>query len=55
LLRRFCFDRAAERKVELLKSYGLMEFAFANPPSEVLNARQLVFIDESFDCWRTEK
>jgi beta-galactosidase len=54
------FDRAEERKVELLKAGGFNAVRTShNPPSEAfLNACDrlgLLVIDESFDCWRTEK
>jgi beta-galactosidase len=54
------FDRAEERKVELLKAGGFNAVRTShNPPSEAfLNACDqlgLLVIDESFDCWRTGK
>jgi beta-galactosidase len=54
------FDRAEERKVELLKKAGFNAVRTShNPPSEAfLNACDrlgLLVVDESFDCWRTGK
>jgi beta-galactosidase len=54
------FDRAEERKVELLKEAGFNAVRTShNPPSEAfLNACDrlgLLVVDESFDCWRTGK
>ena len=54
------YDRAEERKVELLKSAGFNAVRTShNPPSEAfLNACDklgLMVIDESFDCWRESK
>jgi beta-galactosidase len=54
------FDRAEERKVELLKSAGFNAVRTShNPPSEAfLNACDklgLLVIDEAFDCWREGK
>jgi beta-galactosidase len=54
------FDRAEERKVELLKSAGFNAVRTShNPPSEAfLNACDrlgLLVIDEAFDCWRVGK
>ncbi|MBB6130662.1 glycoside hydrolase family 2 TIM barrel-domain containing protein [Mucilaginibacter lappiensis] len=54
------FDRAEERKVELLKAAGFNAVRTShNPPSEAfLNACDrlgLLVVDESFDCWRTGK
>lgn len=54
------FDRAEERRVELLKAAGFNAIRTAhNPPSEAfLNACDklgLMVIDESFDGWRTAK
>ncbi|SHM73488.1 glycoside hydrolase family 2 TIM barrel-domain containing protein [Mucilaginibacter sp. OK098] len=54
------FDRAEERKVELLKAAGFNAVRTShNPPSEAfLNACDrlgLLVIDESFDGWRTGK
>ena len=54
------FDRAEERRVELLKSGGFNSVRTShNPPSTAfLNACDrlgLMVIDESFDCWKTAK
>ncbi|MFZ0454244.1 MAG: glycoside hydrolase family 2 TIM barrel-domain containing protein [Ignavibacteriaceae bacterium] len=54
------YDRAEERKVELLKSAGFNTVRTShNPPSEAfLNACDslgLMVIDEAFDCWRESK
>lgn len=54
------FDRAEERKIELLKAGGFNAVRTShNPPSEAfLNACDrlgLLVIDESFDCWKTGK
>jgi beta-galactosidase len=54
------FDRAEERKIELLKSAGFNAVRTShNPPSETfLNACDklgLLVMDESFDCWRVQK
>ncbi|WP_295673773.1 glycoside hydrolase family 2 TIM barrel-domain containing protein, partial [uncultured Mucilaginibacter sp.] len=54
------FDRAEERKVELLKEAGFNAVRTShNPPSEAfLNACDrlgLLVVDESFDCWRAGK
>jgi len=54
------FDRAEERKVELLKAGGFNAVRTShNPPSEAfLNACDrlgLLVIDESFDCWKIGK
>ncbi|GGA81924.1 sugar-binding domain-containing protein [Puia dinghuensis] len=54
------YDRAEERKVELLKSAGFNAVRTShNPPSEAfLNACDrlgLLVIDEAFDCWRMGK
>lgn len=54
------YDRAEERKVELLKSAGFNAVRTShNPPSEAfLNACDklgLLVMDESFDCWRIGK
>ena len=52
------FDRAEERKIELLKKAGFNAVRTShNPPSEAfLNACDrlgLFVVDESFDCWRS--
>jgi beta-galactosidase len=54
------FDRAEERKVELLKEGGFNAVRTShNPPSEAfLNACDrlgLLVVDESFDCWKVGK
>jgi len=54
------FDRAEERKVELLKNAGFNAVRTShNPPSEAfLNACDrlgLLVVDESFDCWKAGK
>ena len=54
------YDRAEERKVELLKAGGFNAVRTShNPPSEAfLNACDklgLLVMDESFDCWKTGK
>ncbi|WP_439697129.1 glycoside hydrolase family 2 TIM barrel-domain containing protein [Mucilaginibacter sp. AW1-7] len=54
------FDRAEERKIELLKAAGFNAVRTShNPPSEAfLNACDklgLLVVDESFDCWRMGK
>jgi len=54
------FDRAEERKVELLKNAGFNGVRTShNPPSEAfLNACDklgLLVVDEAFDCWKVGK
>ncbi|MBN2201448.1 DUF4982 domain-containing protein [bacterium] len=54
------FDRAEERKAELLKAAGFNAVRTAhNPPSEAFldacDRLGLMVIDESFDCWKTGK
>ena len=54
------YERAEERKIELLKSAGFNAVRTAhNPPSEAfLNACDklgLMVVDEAFDCWRVGK
>jgi len=54
------FDRAEERKVELLKKAGFNAVRTShNPPSEAFLAAcdrlGLLVIDESFDCWKVGK
>lgn len=54
------FDRAEERKVELLKASGFNAIRCAhNPPAPALldacDRLGMLVIDESFDCWRTGK
>ncbi len=54
------YDRAEERKIELLKAAGFNAVRTShNPPSEAfLNACDrfgLLVLDESFDCWRIGK
>lgn len=54
------FDRAEERKVELLKAGGFNAVRTShNPPSEAFldacDRLGLLVIDEAFDGWRTEK
>ncbi|HEX3024784.1 MAG TPA: glycoside hydrolase family 2 TIM barrel-domain containing protein, partial [Chitinophagaceae bacterium] len=54
------YDRAEERKIELLKAAGFNAVRTShNPPSEAfLNACDklgLLVMDESFDCWRWGK
>lgn len=54
------YDRAEERKVELLKSAGFNAVRTAhNPPSEAFldacDRLGLLVIDESFDGWRDSK
>jgi len=54
------FDRAEERKVELLKASGFNAVRTShNPPSEAFldacDRLGLLVMDESFDCWKTGK
>jgi beta-galactosidase len=54
------FDRAEERKVELLKSAGFNAVRTShNPPSEAFldacDRLGLLVMDEAFDCWRVGK
>jgi len=54
------FDRAEERKVELLKSGGFNAVRTShNPPSEAFldacDRLGLLVMDESFDCWKIGK
>jgi beta-galactosidase len=54
------FDRAEERKVELLKTAGFNAVRTShNPPSEAFldacDKQGLLVMDESFDCWKTGK
>jgi beta-galactosidase len=54
------FDRAEERKVELLKAGGFNAVRTShNPPSETFldacDRLGLLVTDESFDCWKTGK
>ncbi len=54
------YDRAEERKVELLKSAGFNALRTAhNPPAPALldacDRLGMVVIDETFDCWRMGK
>jgi beta-galactosidase len=54
------YDRAEERKVELLKGSGFNAIRCAhNPPAPALldacDRLGMLVIDESFDCWRTGK
>jgi beta-galactosidase len=54
------YDRAEERKVELLKSAGFNALRTAhNPPSPALldacDRLGILVIDETFDCWRLGK
>ena len=54
------FDRAEERKVELLKAGGFNAVRTShNPPSEAFleacDRLGLLVMDESFDCWKTGK
>jgi len=54
------FDRAEERKVELMKASGFNAIRCAhNPPSPAMldacDRLGMLVIDESFDCWRIGK
>jgi beta-galactosidase len=54
------FDRAEERKVELLKNAGFNAVRTShNPPSEAFldacDKLGLLVLDEAFDCWRVGK
>ncbi|MBN2004409.1 MAG: DUF4982 domain-containing protein [Anaerolineae bacterium] len=54
------FDRAEERKIELMKASGFNAVRSAhNPPApallEACDRLGMLVIDESFDCWRTGK
>jgi beta-galactosidase len=54
------FDRAEERKIELLKAAGFNAVRTShNPPSEAFldacDRLGLLVMDESFDCWKTGK
>ncbi|NVM67207.1 beta-galactosidase [Mucilaginibacter sp. SG538B] len=54
------FDRAEERKVELMKAAGFNAVRTShNPPSEAFleacDRLGLLVIDEAFDCWRVGK
>lgn len=54
------FDRAEERKVELLKANGFNAVRCAhNPPAaaflDACDRHGLLVIDEAFDCWRNGK
>lgn len=54
------FDRAEEKKVEMLKAAGFNAVRTShNPPSEAFldacDRLGLLVIDESFDCWRVGK
>ena len=54
------YDRAEERKVELLKSAGFNALRTAhNPPAPALldacDRLGMLVIDETFDCWRISK
>ncbi len=55
-----CYDRAEERKVELLKASGFNAVRCVhNPPSptflDVCDRLGMLVIDEAFDCWREGK
>ena len=54
------FDRAEERKIELMKASGFNAVRCAhNPPAPALldacDRLGILVMDESFDCWRTGK
>ncbi|MCL2351513.1 MAG: DUF4982 domain-containing protein [Firmicutes bacterium] len=54
------FDRAEERKVELLKQSGFNAVRTAhNPPSpaflDACDRLGMIVMDEAFDCWREQK
>jgi len=54
------FDRAEERRIEILKSAGFNAIRTShNPPSEAFleacDRLGMMVIDESFDCWREKK
>ena len=54
------YDRAEERKIELMKASGYNAIRCAhNPPAPAMLAAcdrlGMLVIDESFDCWRTGK
>ena len=60
LLGSAAYDRAEERKVELLKKNGFNAVRCAhNPPSpaflDACDRRGMLVIDEAFDCWNEEK
>jgi beta-galactosidase len=60
LLGSAAYDRAEERKVELLKASGFNAVRTAhNPPSvaflDACDSLGMVVIDEAFDCWRDGK
>lgn len=55
-----CYDRAEERKVELLKASGFNAVRCVhNPPSpaflDACDRLGILVIDEAFDCWREGK
>jgi beta-galactosidase len=54
------YDRAEERKIELMKASGFNAVRCAhNPPAPAMlgtcDRLGMLAIDESFDCWRTGK